>query len=211
MRLLVIDDHPVVRSGLRRLLSGENGIEVHEAASGKDALVAFRDQPPDLVVLDLRLPGMSGLELIKRLKLENPALPILVLSIHQESTYVARALQAGANGFVSKNIVPEELKEAIRQVAKEKVYIERGIAQELVMSNIAKLTVPMQGLSPREFEILRLLGEGSSLREIAETVGVSYKSAANVCAHLKAKLNARNTADLVRIAVQTGARDPKVL
>jgi DNA-binding NarL/FixJ family response regulator len=204
VRLLVIDDHPVVCAGLRRLLSGENGVEFREASNGKDALVAFRAFSPDLVLLDLRLPGIGGLELIKRFKLENPTVPILVLSIHQQSIYAARALQAGANGYVSKSIHPDELKVAITTVLKGQMYIERVIAQEMVMTNLWNLTGPLHALSPREFEILCLLGEGNDLRQIADAIGISYKTVANSCTQLKVKLNAHSIIDLVRIAVEEG-------
>lgn len=209
MKILVVDDHPIVRSGLRRLLSGEPDFEVQEAASGREALAAFREHRPDLVVLDLSMPGIGGLEVIGRLKIENPAVRILVLSMHQEAIFATRALQAGAAGFMSKNAPADRLLEAVKRVAAGSSYIEHEIAQELALANIrgpglAATGLPLQILSPREFEILRLLGDGSSLRQIASAIGVSYKTAANSCGHIKAKLRVTRTADLVRIAIQNG-------
>lgn len=204
MKALVVDDHPIVRSGLRRLLSAEPGYEVREAASGREAFAAFRDERPDLVVLDLSMPGIGGLEVIGRLKLENPAVRILVLSMHQEAIYATRALQAGAAGFISKSAPAERLLEAVRRVAAGQSYIEHEIAQELALTHIHAPGLPLQDLSPREFEILRLLGDGSSLGEIAAAIGISYKTAANTCGQIKAKLRVNRTADLVRIAIQHG-------
>lgn len=204
MRILVVDDHPVVRSGLRRLLAGALEAELYEAASAREALIAFREYQPDLVILDLSMPGTGGLEVIGRLKIENAAVRILVLSMHQDAIYATRALRAGAVGFISKNAPADQLLEAVKRVAGGHLYIEHEIAQELALANIRATGVPLQDLSPREFEILRLLGAGNSLRQIAEATGVSYKTAANSCVQIKAKLGVARTADLIRVAVQNG-------
>lgn len=204
MKILVVDDHPIVRSGLRRLLAGEPGFHVREAASGREALVAFRDYQPDLVVLDLSMPGMGGLEVIGRLKIESAGVRVLVLSMHQEPIYATRALRAGAAGFISKNAPADRLLEAVKRVAAGQNYIEHEIAQDLALANIHTPGIPLQELSPREFEILRLLGDGSTLHQIADAIGISYKTAANTCGQIKAKLGAARTADLVRIAIQNG-------
>jgi DNA-binding NarL/FixJ family response regulator len=208
MKILVVDDHPIVRSGLRRLLGAEPGFTVREAENGREALAAFREYRPDLVVLDISMPGMGGLEVVGRLKLENPAVRILILSMHQEAIYVTRALQAGAAGFVSKSAPADRLLEAIKRVAGGHAYIEHGIAQELALAHVRAPGTPLQDLSPREFEILRLLGDGSSLGQIADAIGISYKTAANACGQLKAKLGVTRTADLVRIAIQNGIAGP---
>jgi DNA-binding NarL/FixJ family response regulator len=204
MKILVVDDHPIVRSGLRRLLAGEPEYEVQEAASGREALTVFREYQPDLVILDLSMPGIGGLEVIGRLKIENPAVRVLVLSMHQEAMYATRALQAGAAGFMSKSAPADRLLEAVRRVAGGHSYIEHEIAQELALANIRTPGTPLQDLSPREFEILRLLADGSSLSQIADAIGVSYKTVANSSGQIKAKLGVPRTADLVRIAIQNG-------
>ncbi len=204
MRILVVDDHPIVRAGLRRLLAGEAGFEVREAVSGKEALALSREYRPGLVVLDLSMPGIGGIEVIRRLKLEDPGVRILVLSMHHDAIYVTRALQAGAAGYVSKNAPPDSLLAAVKRVSAGHTYIEHDIAQELALQNIRAPAPPLQLLSPRDFEILRLLGDGSSLRQIADTIGVSYKTVANNCSQIKIKLGVARTADLVRIAVQNG-------
>ncbi|HEY1798212.1 MAG TPA: response regulator transcription factor [Stellaceae bacterium] len=204
MKILIVDDHPIVRAGLRRLLAGEPEYQVREAASGREALAVFREYRPELVILDLSMPGLGGIEVIGRLRIEDAAVRVLVLSMHREAMYARRALQAGAAGFISKNAPPERVFEAVRRVAAGQNYIEHEIAQELALANLHGPRNPLQDLSAREFEILRLLGGGSSLNQIAETIGVSYKTVANTCGQIKAKLGAPRTADLVRIAIQRG-------
>jgi DNA-binding NarL/FixJ family response regulator len=207
VRVLIVDDHPIVRAGLQKLLAGEPGTEVREAATSKEALSIFREQRPNVVVLDLNLPGLGGLEVIPRLRSADPAARILVLSMHDDQIHVTRALQAGAAGYVSKNASPSELLEAIRRVAAGYTYVEHVIAEELVFSSIRTQPHPLEDLPSRDLEILRLLAQGRSLAQIADTLGVSYKTAANNCSQIKAKLQAGSTADLIRIAIQHGLAD----
>ena len=204
MKVLIVDDHPIVRAGLLRLMAAEPEIEVREAATGKEALALVREHRPDLVVLDLNLPGVGGLEVIARLKLDDPGVRVLVLTMHDNAIYVTRALQAGASGYVSKNAPPDEILEAMRRVAGGRNYIEHDIAQELALLNIRTPAHLLNDLSRRDIEILRLLGEGRSLSQIADTIGVSYKTVANNCAQIKAKLGVTRTAELIRIAVLYG-------
>jgi DNA-binding NarL/FixJ family response regulator len=207
VKILIIDDHPIVRAGLHRLLAAEPGVEVREAMSGKEALSAFRAQGPDLVILDLNLPDLGGLEIIARLKIMDPEARILVLSMHDDHIHVTRALQAGAAGYVSKTVLPEELLEAIRRVAGGRTYVEHEIAQGLVFSKIQTPPDPLEDLSSRDLEILRLLTQGRNLTQIADALGIGYKTAANNCSQIKAKLRAASTADLIRIALQHGLAD----
>jgi two-component system, NarL family, invasion response regulator UvrY len=150
------------------------------------------------------MPGIGGLEVIGRLKIEDSAVRILVLSVHHDTIYVTRALQAGAAGYMSKNAPPDLILEAIKRVAGGYSYIEHEIAQELALASIRAPGSPLEELSPRDFEILRLLGDGCSLRQIADTIGVSYKTVANTCTQIKVKLQVERSADLVRIAIQNG-------
>lgn len=207
MKILIVEDHPIVRSGLRRLLAAEAAEEIQEAASGKEALSIFRAWRPTLVILDLNLPGMGGLEVIERLKVADPNARVLVLSMHDDPMHVTRALQAGATGYVTKNARPNEIIEAVRRVAGGRTYVEHSIAEELVFLNIQTRAQPLTDLSPRELEVLRLLAEGCSLSQIADTIGVSHKTAANSCSRIKAKLGAVTTADLIRIALRSGLVD----
>ena len=202
MKILVVDDHPIVRDGLHRLLADEPDVELRDAESGKQALALFRQDCPDLVIVDLNLPGFGGLELIKRLTLEKTAARILVLSMHDEPIYAMRALQAGAAGYVSKNAPPAQLREAIRRVAEGRPYLSHELAQELALLNLRMSAHPLEELSPRDLELLRLLAEGSSLQQIADTLGLSYKTVANNCSQMKAKLGVKRTADLIRIALR---------
>jgi two-component system invasion response regulator UvrY len=207
MKILVVDDHPIVRAGLRRLLASKSETEIREAASGKEALSVFREHRPTLVILDLNLPGIGGLEVIARLKIADPDVRVLVLSMHDDQMHVTRALQAGAAGYVSKNAPPDEILEAIRRVSAGQTYVEHEIAEELVFSSIRTPSHPLRDLSSRDLEILRLLAEGRTLLQIADTVGIGYKTAANNCSQIKAKLGASSTADLIRVAIQCGLID----
>ena len=202
MKILVVDDHPIVRAGLKRLFAGEIPVEMEEAADGKEALARYREFRPDIVVLDLNLPGLGGLELMKRLRLEDPRARILVLSMQDAPIFALRALEAGACGYVSKNAPPEEVLEAVRRVARGESYVAQTLAQELAVMNIRSEGHPLGNLSRRDFEILRLLGAGKSLHQIANALGVSYKTVANTCSHIKLKLGVERTTDLVRFALQ---------
>jgi two-component system invasion response regulator UvrY len=207
MKILIVDDHPIVRAGLRRLLAAEPAAEVCEAADGREALDALREQRPTLVILDLNLPGLGGIEVIARLKIADPDARILVLSMHDDYIHVTRALQAGAAGYVSKNAPPEELLEAVRRVAGGHTYVEHEIAEGLVFSNLRMPMHPLDDLSSRDLEMLRLLAQGRTLPQIADTLGIAYKTAANSSSRIKTKLGASGTADLIRIAIRSGLVD----
>ena len=203
MKLLLVDDHAVVRAGLQRLLAASAGTTVLEAANGRDALALIRSERPDLVVLDMNLPGLGGLELLRRLLQEQPGLRVLVLTMHDDLVYADGVLQAGASGFVTKNTSAEELLAAIQRVSEGGRYIEHEIAQALALRSVAAGNAPPT-LSEREHEILRLLANGYSLGEIAEAIGVSYKTIANACSQIKTRLGVERTTELVRMAVELG-------
>lgn len=205
MKILIVDDHPIVRAGLKRMLGGDPRFELAEAADGKEALARCRQERPDLVILDLNLPGLGGLEVIKRMRLEAPERRILALSLHDDPIYAMRALQAGAAGYVSKNASPDEILEGIQRVAAGQSYVAPHLAQELALFSVRAPAHPLGELSRRDLEILRLLGEGRSLAEIADTLGLSYKTVANNCGAIKAKLGVQRTAELVRIAIESKA------
>jgi DNA-binding NarL/FixJ family response regulator len=207
VKVLIVEDHPIVRSGLRRMLAAEAEEEIREAANGQEALAIFKAWRPAVTVLDLNLPGLGGLGVIERLKAADPDARIVVLSMHDDPMHVTRALQAGASGYVTKNAQPSEITDAVRRVARGRTYVEHAIAEELVFSSIHPQLLPLTELSTREIEVLRLLAQGRRLSEIAETVGISQKTAANSCSRIKAKLGAASTADLVRIALRSGLID----
>ena len=203
MKVLLVDDHAIVRSGLRRLLVALPGAQISEAATGREALAAVRAERPALIMLDLNLPGLGGLELLRRIMVEHPEARVVVLSMHAEALYATRALRAGAAGYLSKNASPEELLEAVRRVADGGRYIEAEIAQGLALQGAADGQL-MERLSERDLEIMRLLGDGQGLSDIADALGVSYKTVANTCSQIKAKLGVTRTADLVRLSIDRG-------
>ena len=156
MKILLVDDHVIVRSGLRNLLTSMMDVRISEAATGRDALSRLRQDRPDIVLLDLNLPGIGGLELLRRMLREDKDLRIVVLSMHAEPLYVARAMELGARGYLSKNASAEELLTALRRVAEGGHYIENEIAQELALRAIAPEN-GLRELTERDLEIMRLL------------------------------------------------------
>jgi two-component system invasion response regulator UvrY len=203
MKILLVDDHVIVRAGLRNLLTSVMDTRISEAATGREALLLLRHEHPDLVLLDLNLPGIGGLELLRRMLLEDKATRILVLSMHAEALYAARAMELGARGYLSKNASAEELLTAVRRVLDGGRYIENEIAQDLALQAVAP-GHGLQDLTERDLEIMRLLAEGMSLTEIADALGIGYKTVANACSHIKAKLGVTRTSDLVRLAMTLG-------
>jgi DNA-binding NarL/FixJ family response regulator len=201
MKILLVDDHIVVREGVRRLLSSMDGVELSEAATGQEALALFRSERPELVLLDLNLAGIGGLELLRRLLAEDESAKVVVFSMHAEPMYAARALRIGARGYVSKSAGADELVTAVKRVAEGGRYVEREIAGELAFAQLSAED-PLQQLTTREIEILRLLGEGNSLTEIAQAIGVAYKTVANTCSIIKSKLGVERTADLIRVSME---------
>lgn len=202
MRILLIDDHAIVRTGLRKLLAMVSDAEVLEAATGREGLAIAKSKPVDMIILDLNLPELGGVELLSRLRQATGA-PILVLSMHAETLYVTRTLEAGAQGYVSKNASPEELLAAIRQVGSGGRYVEQEIAQSLVLDTVVPVA-SLAHLSPRDLEILRHLAAGKSLGEIAKALGLGYKTIANNCSLIKTKLGVTKTSDLLRLAFEAG-------
>ena len=199
MRILLIDDHAVLRAGLRQLLVSACGAVVMEAADGDAARVAIATARPDLVILDLGLAGKGGLALLP--DLHAAGLKVLVLTMYTSQIYARRALQAGALGYASKNIAPDDLLDAVQQVASGRRYVERLIAEELVFSDMdhgGRLNV----LSTRDVEIMRLLAAGRGMAEIAQLLDVSYKTIANTATNLRSKIGVTRTAELIRLAIE---------
>jgi two-component system, NarL family, invasion response regulator UvrY len=205
MTILLVDDHAVVRAGVSRLLATEVSGEIIEASSDEDAIDLCRRKRPELVILDLNLPGSSGLELLRRLVQLDKSIRVLVLSMHSEPIYAARALQAGAQGYISKSAAAEDLVEAVRRVRKGERYVEPEIAVKLAVGKFSR-SDPMDQLTTREADILRLLGEGNTYSQIAAALGVSYKTVANISGVIKEKLAVDTTADLIRLSVESRQR-----
>ena len=205
-RLLIVDDHAIVRSGIRRLLGEREDVQVVEASSGEEAMSLVSGEPVDLIVLDLNLPGLGGLELLRRLTRMAPKTPILVFSQHAEAIYATKALEAGARGFVSKNAMPEEFLEAIDSVLAGEITVEKSIQHDMAKRDLAE-DAYLKPLTERDLEILRLLAAGNSLSEIAAKLGIAYKTVANTLSRIKEKLGVGQTSELIRIAVGRGLAD----
>jgi DNA-binding NarL/FixJ family response regulator len=198
IRVLIADDHEIVRDGLKRILAAHADLDVAaEAASGDEALALVKANDYDIVMMDMSMPGLSGMDLIKRLKLEKPRLRILVLSMHGEQQYAARALKAGAAGYLNKDSAADSLVHAIRKVAAGGVHITEAAAASLVAGEKA----PHQALSDREFEVLRLLVEGLGPTDIADKLHLSVKTVSTHKTRILEKLRVGSTAELVRYAL----------
>jgi DNA-binding NarL/FixJ family response regulator len=201
--ILLVEDHAIVRSGIRRMLADLPDATLTECATGETALGELNTRPFDLLILDLNLPGLGGLELLRRILSAWPGLKVLVFSQHTEAVYAARAMEAGAKGYISKNAAPEELRTAIETVLSGGTVLEHDIAQELA-SRGAEEEAYLRPLTQRDLEILRLLADGKSLAEIAGALGVAYKTVANTLSRIKDKLGVSQTADLIRITLSQG-------
>lgn len=201
MKILVVDDHQVVREGVRRLLGQLPGAEFEEAESPAPALKLFRQWRPDIVILDINLIGGSGIDLLRRLKAESENARIVVFSMHSDVVYANSARKAGAMGYVSKSAPAEELLTAVKRVAAGKYYVDSDLAGSLILGT-QSVNTGIESLSPRELEVLRLLGDGKGLNEIAATLGIAYKTVANTLSRIKEKLGIERTGDLIRFVVE---------
>lgn len=202
MRFLVVDDHVLLRSGVVRLLGEIEGADILEADGVSTAIQAFRRQKPDVVVLDINLRDGSGLELLRRLKAENPLAKVVVFSMYSDVVYATAALRAGALGYVSKSAPADQLLLAVRRASRGQPYVDTTIAGEIAVSSVST-GESVNRLTARETEILRLLADGRSLSDIALTLGVAYKTVANTCTRIKEKLGIDRTAALIRFALET--------
>ncbi|HSH06725.1 MAG TPA: response regulator transcription factor [Burkholderiales bacterium] len=203
IRVLVADDHKLVRDGLKGILSAASGIEVAaEAASGDEALARVRAQDFDVALVDLSMPGLSGIDLIRRLRIERPKLRILVLSMHGEQQYATRALKAGAAGYLTKDAAAEQLVSALRKVAAGGMAISEATAASLLASVRGADLPPHSLLSDREFEVFRLLASGRTPTEIAEQLHLSVKTVSTHKVRVQQKLGLSSTAELVRYAIE---------
>lgn len=202
MKILIVDDHGVVREGLRRLLSLHFCAEIFECADVETGLAAFKREQPDIVILDLNLDGAGGLEMLRRTLATDGAARIIIFSMHHEPVYAVRAMRAGARAYVSKSAPVDELIAAIEKVSGGGDYIDQELASRISVSPVM-VDDPLKSLSIREVEILRLLGQGKSMTAISENLGIAYKTVANIITQMKIKMGVDRTADLIRLAVET--------
>lgn len=204
-RILLVDDHAIVRQGYRRLLEGEPSIlVVGEASNASQACQSVRELSPDVVVMDIALPGTSGIEATRRMLKEQPRLRILMFSMYDDAIYATRALEAGALGYLSKASAPEVLVQAIYSVCRGQRYVSPDVAANVARSAAQPGKSEIAALSPREFEVLRLLVQGETVKSIGERLGLSEKTVANHQSAIREKLGARNSAQLARLAAQIG-------
>jgi len=208
--VLLVDDHAVVREGYRRLLERSPGIAVAgEAASAAEAYRVFSQLCPDVVVMDISLPDVSGIEAMRRLLLRDSQAKVLVFSIHDEPVFADRAFKAGARGYITKASAPEVLVEAVRVVARGDIFLSPDIAQSVAVRALAGANDALRSLSDREFEIARLLTQGRSVREIADLLCLNHKTVANYQWAIRQKLGASTAVELLRIASESGLAAPR--
>src|SRR5579864_4490746 len=208
MRVLIVDDHPIVASGCRALLAGrddiQGGIVLSEAADAESGERAFTACRPDVCVIDINLPTVSGFELARRILTRDASARIIMFSMNDDPIFAARAIEVGAKGYVSKTGDPNDLVEAIKQVGKGGTYLPTAIARSIAFAGPAFAQNPLSKLTAKEMEILRLLSAGKSLSEIAWLVHSSYKTVANTSSLMRQKLGVRTSAELVRLAIESG-------
>lgn len=203
-RLLIVDDHPMVVSGCKSLFASDASVMIDEANDAKSGLRAFQQRKPDVTVIDINLPDISGFELMRRIRRDDPEAKIIIFSMIDDPAIVVRAVEMGAQGFVSKGDDPRLFVKAVRRVAAGDNFISPQLAEAVTFSSAAIKASPASQMTPRELEILRLLGRGDKIVEVAEALDISYKTVANTTSLLKQKLGAKNHSDLVRIAVELG-------
>ena len=204
-RALVIDDHPITHLGASRLLRDLGYDPVGQAMSGEEALDQLtRDAAPDLIVLDISLPGAGGLDLVTPLLAAAPDARILVFSMNDQTGFAARALQAGAQGFLSKNAPPSDFRDAVRTLEAGEFYLAPKQAMALATLRAGAAGDPLGALSDRERQVLALIGQGHALQAIADQLGVSYKTAANTSSALKKKLGVDGINGLMKFALDSG-------
>jgi two-component system invasion response regulator UvrY len=206
IKVLIADDHPIVRQGLRQILSGIPDMEVAgEAATAQETLDQVRAGGWDVLVLDITMPDRSGFDILKDLKLGQPQLPVLVLSIHAEEQLAIRVLKAGASGYLTKENAPGELVKAIRKVVSGGKYISRGLAETLAFNlDVASDRPPHEALSDREFQVMQMMAGGKTLTEIADTLSLSVKTVSTYRTRLLQKMNLDTNAEIIRYAIENG-------
>jgi DNA-binding NarL/FixJ family response regulator len=204
MRILIVDDHPIVASGCRTIFADDPEIALLEAPDAESGERTFVAEKPDICVIDINLPTVSGFELARRILAREAAARIVMFSMNDDPVFAARAIDIGAKGYVSKTGDPNDLAEAVREVGNGGVYLPPAIARSVAFARPTFAQNPLSKLTSREMEILRLLSSGKSLSEIAWLVHSSYKTVANTSSIMRQKLGVRTSAELVRLAIESG-------
>jgi two-component system invasion response regulator UvrY len=209
VNVMLVDDHAVVRMGFKMLLESASDIKVvAEAENGEHAIQSYVTHRPDVVVMDITMPGIGGMEAIERILAKDSNAKILVLSAHEDSVHPKRVLNLGAMGYLTKRSAAEELIKAIRTIATGKKYIEAGVAQQMAIQQLSGDQSPVDVLSEREFEVFMSLARGKTTNEIAETLFLSPRTVGTHLYNIKQKLNAQNSAEIALIAMRSGLLEP---
>ena len=208
IQVLLADDHLIVRQGLRALLEREGFRVVGEAADGREAVHLAGGSHPDVAILDLAMPSLNGLDAARELLRADPRMKAILLTMHTEDPYVLEALRAGVSGYVLKTQAGDDLIQAIREVLRGSIYLSPGVSRAVVDAYRAKSDLPPDPLSPREREVLQLVAEGKTTKEVASLLGVSVKPAESHRTRIMAKLDIHETAGLVRYAIRRGLVQP---
>ena len=209
IKILLVDDHAVVRMGFKMLIEAEDDITViGEAESGEGAIKLFQELKPDIIVMDITMPGIGGIEAIDRIMAKDKNTKILVLSAHEDSVHPKRVLNAGAMGYLTKRSAAEELIKAIKSIHQGKRYLEPSIAQQMAITQLSGESNPVEILSDREFEVFIALAKGKSTNDIADTLCLSPRTVGTHLYNIKQKLNANNSAEIALIAIRCGLIDP---
>jgi DNA-binding NarL/FixJ family response regulator len=208
VKVVLVDDHTVVRSGLRRLLESHKSIEiVAEADTGEMAYQLFGEVGPDVVLMDISMPGMGGLEAAKRILQRYPHAKIVIFSMHEAVSFAAQALKAGVKGYVTKTGVADDLLQAVLDVSKGRTFLSQDVAQKVALQTLVGESNPLQQLTSREFEVFRLLAEGKRVEDVADMLKISQKTVANYYTLIKQKLSVNSPVEMVRLAMRHGLID----
>src|SRR5271169_6450539 len=210
--VFVVDDHPLLRQGLALLINQQQDLEVcGEAEEAQAAMRAIGQRRPDILIVDISLNGPDGLDLLKTIRAKDPGLPVLILSMHDEAIYAERALRAGANGYIMKQEATERVLVALRRILNREIYVSDRVANRMLRQYVgvsgSPRRSPFEDLSDRELEVLRLIGEGYSTREIAENLHISVKTVETYQGHLKEKLGLKNSRELFQFAIRAAIRE----
>lgn len=203
IRVLLTDDHTVVRSGMARLLERDDSIGIiGEAANGEQAYKLFNELNPDVVVMDMSMPGIGGLEALRRIITKDPQAKVLMFSMHENINFAMQAMTSGASGYLTKSAEANDLVNAVKQVMAGKNYLSAEIAHKIALQNLSGQQDPVQKLTTREFEVFRLLAEGLLIEEIAQLMNIGQKTVSNYQTSLKQKLSINSSVDLVKLALK---------
>jgi DNA-binding NarL/FixJ family response regulator len=204
IKVLVVDDHPVVLSGCRSLFASDSSLKISDASDARSGHQTYLHKKPDVTLIDINLPDVSGFELMRRIRKDDPDAKIIIFSMDDDPAFVVRAIDMGAQGYLSKGDDPRLLVKAVHKVAAGENFVSPQMAEAVTFSGATIKANPASQMTARELEVMRLLGRGDKIVEIADALDISYKTVANITSLMKQKLGAKSHSDLIRIAVELG-------